>query len=174
MVRVSAPNVNTWPGAVQAVNVPVCPSNQKGSIADTKEVAPVLKREACSMYEQKEWESPYGVQIVAPVPRRMKPRLTKATDEGLLRGLFDDQETAVGSNTSDHLELDLSLKVNVGRGAQTVGLKRVSSPSCDSVNSEGSVTSLDTASRTVQPSSSWSLQMPVMEPLRRKLLPLLL
>lgn len=174
MVRVSAPNVNTWPGAVQAVNVPVCPSNQKGSIADTKEVAPVLKREACSMYDQREWESPYGVQIVAPIPRRMKPRLTKATDEGLVRGLFDDQETAVGSNTSDHLELDLSLKVNVGRGTQTAGLKRVSSPSCDSVNSEGSVTSLDTAPRTVQPSCSWSLQVPVMEPLRRKLLPLLL
>jgi hypothetical protein len=90
-------------------------------------------------------------QVLAPAPRRIKPcgEYGMYGQAGVTRKdpkfLFDDQETVVGS--TEHLDLGLTLMVKDGKGGQVTGLKRVYSPSCDSVNSEGSVTSLDTTPR---------------------------
>lgn len=124
--------------------------------------------------------------VVAPAPRRVKPY--SALDREYLgmyghgvsvvkdqKFLFDDQETVVGS--TEHLDLGLTLMVKDGKGGQITGLKRVYSPSCDSVNSEGSVTSLDTTPRHGH-HASFSSQMnfggPDMAGPNRRLLPLLL
>lgn len=119
------------------------------------------------------------LQVVAPAPRRMK-----ACGEYGMYGqapnskfLYDDQETVVGS--TEHLDLGLTLLVKDGKGGQITGLKRVYSPSCDSVNSEGSVTSLDTTPRHGHGHhASFSSQMNFgadnMAGSHRKLLPLLM
>lgn len=61
----------------------------------------------------------------------------------------DEKETTVVGST-EHLDLGLTLMVK----DQNSGVKRAYSPSCDSVNSEGSVTSLDTTPRHGSFSSS--------------------
>jgi hypothetical protein len=96
--------------------------------------------------------APAGLQVLTPAPRRVK---TCGVGEygmyghGMLRKdqkfMYDDEETVVGS--TEHLDLGLTLMVKDGKGGQVTGLKRDDSPSCDSVNSEGSVTSLDTTPR---------------------------
>jgi hypothetical protein len=125
----------------------------------------------------------FGVQVLAPVPRRVKPCSGGSGGYGMHDPMakescfYDhDHETVVGSN--EQLDLGLTLKVkdtNKGVG----GPKRVSSPSCDSVNSEGSVTSLDTTPHPVVqplPPPGLTLQMSAMDHMHmpRKLLPLLL
>lgn len=89
------------------------------------------------------------LQVLAPAARRVKPYSAGLGEAGVTlkdaKFLFDDQETVVGS--TEHLDLGLTLMVKDGKGGQITGLKRVYSPSCDSVNSEGSVTSLDTTPR---------------------------
>jgi len=90
-------------------------------------------------------------QVLTPAARRVKPcgEYGIYGPAGLVRKdakfLFEDQETVVGS--TEHLDLGLTLMVKDGKGGQITGLKRGDSPSCDSVNSEGSVTSLDTTPR---------------------------
>lgn len=90
-------------------------------------------------------------QVLTPAARRVKPcgEYGMYGPAGLARKdakfLFEDQETVVGS--TEHLDLGLTLMVKDGKGGQITGLKRGDSPSCDSVNSEGSVTSLDTTPR---------------------------
>lgn len=89
------------------------------------------------------------LQVLAPADRRVKPYSAGVGEAGVTRKdakfLFDDQETVVGS--TEHLDLGLTLMVKDGKGGHITGLKRVYSTSCDSVNSEGSVTSLDTTPR---------------------------
>jgi len=96
-----------------------------------------------------------GAHVLAPAPRRLKPCVVGEYDfpggMAIKESLCDDQETVVGS--TEHLDLGLTLKVKDGKGGQITGLKRVYSP-CDSVNSEGSVTSLDTTPPHVRPSFS--------------------
>ena len=90
--------------------------------------------------------------VLTPAPRRVQP--CGVGEYGMYghgmtikdsKFLYDDEETVVGS--TEHLDLGLTLMVKDGKGGQITGLKRVYSPSCDSVNSEGSVTSLDTTPR---------------------------
>lgn len=74
---------------------------------------------------------------------------------------------------SEQLELDLTLKVKGERGEKMVGTKRLSSP-CDSVNSEGSVTSLDSTPREPsRPLSSRPVEMSLMPLPCHQLLPLM-
>lgn len=92
-----------------------------------------------------------GAQVLVPAPRRLKPCL--ASEYGMSMkecAVYDDQETVVGS--TEHLDLGLTLKVKDGKGGEITGFKTVYSPS-DSVNSEGSVTSLDTTPRHVHHTS---------------------
>jgi len=106
--------------------------------------------------------------VLTPAPRRV--RVGGEYGYGMLlkdpKFLYDDEETVVGS--TEHLDLGLTLKVKDGKG-----LKRVYSPSCDSVNSEGSVTSLDTTPRHHH-HASFSSQMGFGHGDHMKLLPLLL
>ncbi|KAG0608684.1 hypothetical protein M758_8G124300 [Ceratodon purpureus] len=127
-----------------------------------------------------------GLQVLTPAPRRVKP--CGAGEYGMYghgmlvkdqKFLYDDEETVVGS--TEHLDLGLTLMVKDGKGGQITGLKRVYSPSCDSVNSEGSVTSLDTTPRQGHHHhASFSSQMGfghgdmAGHMMNRKLLPLLL
>jgi hypothetical protein len=98
-------------------------------------------------------------------PRRIRARM----DATVLPELNPGErvhEDPVGRG--EQLELDLTLKV----GEKMVGIKRLSSP-CDSVNSEGSVTSLDTTLREPSKLPSWPLETTQNPQPCRKLLPLL-
>lgn len=126
-----------------------------------------------------------GLQVVTPAPQRVnRSRVGEygMYGHGMLmkdqKFLYDDEETVVGS--TEHLDLGLTLMVKDGKEGQITGVKRVCSPSCESVNSEGSVTSLDSTPRQGHHHASFSSLMgfgygdmagPMMN---RKLLPLLL
>jgi hypothetical protein len=108
-----------------------------------------------------------GPAVVVPAARRVKPM----KDTRFVYHHEDEEETVVGS--TEHLDLGLTLTVKDGKGGQITGLKRVYSPSCDSVNSEGSVTSLDTTPRHGS-FSSQGFGHGGHHMMSRKLLPLLL
>lgn len=97
-------------------------------------------------------------------PRRVRAR-TDATSVPPNSGERMHEEPVGGG---EQLELDLTLKV----GDKMVGSKRLSSP-CDSVNSEGSITSLDTTLREPSKLPSWALGTTQTPQPFRKLLPLL-
>ncbi|KAG0611820.1 hypothetical protein M758_7G167100 [Ceratodon purpureus] len=113
----------------------------------------------------------YGTPVVCPSPRRVRARVEFAAVNS--SGLRErTQEHLISSQEADQLELDLTLKVKGTKVGQTVGSKRVSSPS-ESVNSEGSVTSLDSTPRDPSRMPAWTAKMGVMAPPFRQLLPLL-
>jgi len=98
-------------------------------------------------------------------PRRVRARMDATSVPPSNSGERVHEEPVGGG---EQLELDLTLKV----GDKMVGIKRLSSP-CDSVNSEGSVTSLDTTLREPSKLPSWALEATQMPQPYRKLLPLL-
>lgn len=137
---------------------PVC-GGQKGDVL-----------EVCKKRET-EFVEPYGAaHVVIASPRRVRARLDAATLNPFSREGANGDVPVQGSGI-EQLELDLTLKVKGTKEAQMVGKKRLSSP-CESVNSEGSVTSLDSTPDPSKP-SNWTLKMGLMPPPLRKLLPLL-
>jgi len=98
--------------------------------------------------------------------RRVRARVEANSVPPLGSGHRVHEEPADGS---EQLELDLTLKV---KGDKMMGTKRLSSP-CDSVDSEGSVTSLDTTLREPSKLPSWASETTHTQPPFRKLLPLL-
>jgi hypothetical protein len=113
----------------------------------------------------------YGTPVVCPSPRRMRARaeLAAVNSSGPRERT---EEHLINTQGADHLELDLTLKVKGGKVGQIVGSKRVSSPS-ESVNSEGSVTSLDSTPRDSTRMPAWTGKMGLVAPPFRQLLPLL-
>lgn len=116
-----------------------------------------------------------GVQFEGPVnaaPRRVRARMEASSVPPLGFGERVFEELPVPADGGEQLELDLTLKVKGMKGDKLVGTKRLSSP-CDSVNSEGSVTSLDTTLREPSKLPSWAVEITHTPPRSRKLLPLL-
>lgn len=110
------------------------------------------------------------VQFEGPahvVPRRVRARVESLAVQGF--GERAHEELLMPTDGGEQLELDLTLKV---KGGKTTGVKRLSSP-CDSVNSEGSVTSLDTTLREPSRAPSWAFDTTHTAAPSRKLLPLL-
>lgn len=106
-------------------------------------------------------------------PRRVRTRVQASSAAPSAFGEEPLDEFRVSAHGAEQLELDLTLKVKGGRGDKMVGIKRLSSP-CDSLNSEGSVISLDSIHReSHKSSSSWVLEMNPLQPHIRTLLPLL-
>ena len=113
---------------------------------------------------------PQGTYVA---PRRVRARVEASPVAPLGSGERVREELSVPANGAEQIELDLTLKVKGDRGQKVVGTKRLSSP-CDSVNSEGSVTSLDSTLREPsRPFSSWPLEMSLMPQPYRQLLPLM-
>lgn len=113
----------------------------------------------------------YGTPVVCPSPRRMRARveLAAVNSSGPRERTEDHLITTQGA---DQLELDLTLNVKGGKVGQIVGSKRVSSPS-GSVNSEGSVTTLDSTPHDPARMQAWTAKMGLVAPPFRQLLPLL-
>lgn len=105
-------------------------------------------------------------------PRRVKGRVQASPEANFLSGERACEELPVPGNGAEQLELDLTLKVKGVKGEKTVGNKRQSSP-CDSVKSEGSVTSLDSSVHEPPKPCNWALEMSLMPPTFRTLLPLM-
>lgn len=113
----------------------------------------------------------YRTPVVCPSPRRVRARVEFAAVNSL--GPRErTHEHLITTQGADQLELDLTLKVKGGKVGQTVGSKRVSSPS-ESVNSEGSVTSLDSTPCDPTRMPEWRVKMGLVAPPFRQLLPLL-
>ncbi|XP_024384915.1 LOB domain-containing protein 41 [Physcomitrium patens] len=113
----------------------------------------------------------YGTHAVCPSPRRVKARVdfSLVNPSGLQEAA---REHLITTPRADQLELDLTLTVKGAKAGQIVGSKRVSSPS-ESVNSEGSVTTLDSTPRHHSRISAWTTKMDHVTPPFSKLLPLL-
>lgn len=184
----SALHLSTWPGAV---SVSFYPGKHQTSLDVKDEQALGMSYRQIDVkgvgIERHESLGLCRTQILAPVARRVKPRLC-AADSAIANpsSKSDSKEilaAGLGSNRSEHqpeLELDLTLKVHDTKiGSPAAGLQ-VSSPSCESVISEGSVTS---HSSQVVPSQTrgtpWALEQlekepPPPPPHHHRLLPLLL
>jgi hypothetical protein len=139
--------------------------------------------------EHREAVGPHSTLVLAPVARRVKPRLSadEHTTGNQLSKLEPQEILAGGLGLNDggggnqpELELNLTLKVQDAKGSSLAAGLQVSSPSCESVISEGSVTSHSSQLVPSQPpSTSWALERPfpavvLPPPLHHKLLPLLL
>jgi hypothetical protein len=106
--------------------------------------------------------------------RRVRARVEASPAAPLGTGEAERDEISAPAHEAEQLELDLTLKVNGERGEKMVGTKKRLSSPCDSVNSEGSVTSLDSTLREPsRPLSSWPFEMSLMPPPHRQLLPLM-
>jgi hypothetical protein len=128
----------------------------------------------------------HSIQTIAPVARRVKPCLRaaqhangQAVPKSEPQEIFAAGLVSYGSKHQPELELDLTLKVQDAKGDSPATGFRVTSPSCESVISEGSVTSHSRQVVQSQPLiSSWAqIERPspavVPPPLYHKLLPLL-
>lgn len=116
-----------------------------------------------------------GVQLNGPAyvaPRRVRARLesNSVPPSGFCERV--QEEIPVPAHGGEQLELDLTLKVKGVKGDRMAGTKRLSSP-CDSLNSEGSVTSVDTTPREPSKLPSWALETNHSPAPFCKLLPLL-
>lgn len=140
-------------------NVEPCSIWQKGIMEDGlgEEVRRELKQRGMQL------EGP-----AYPAPRRVRARM-EANSVPLGSGERVHEKLPVPAHGGEQIELDLTLKV---KGDKIVGTKRLSSP-CNSVNSEGSVTSLDTTLREPSKVPSWAFETNHTPPLFRNLLPLL-
>jgi hypothetical protein len=131
------------------------------------------ERREHSMYKPKEpgFLDLYRTPVVCPSPRRVRARVEySAVNSAGARE--KTQEHLLPPQGVDHLELDLTLKVKGEKAGLIVGIKRVSSPS-ESVNSEGSVTSLDSTPCDPSRMPARAAKMGLMAPPFRQLLPLL-
>jgi hypothetical protein len=173
MMQGSALHRSTWPGAV---SVSFYPSKHQTSFDVKDEQALGMSNRQIDVkgvgIERNESLGLCRTQILAPVARRVKPRLCAADSAMANPSSKSDSKgilaAGLGSNRTEHqpeLELDLTLKVqDTKMGSRAAGLQ-VSSPSCESVISEGSVTS---HSSQVVPSQTcgtpWALEQLEKEP----------
>ncbi len=188
MAQGNAPHLSTWPGAVSLVRF--CPSKDQTNSLQVK------GEQALGMSSYKQMDAAMeggmsechnnSIQIIAPVARRVKPCLRaaqhangKAVPKSEPQEIFAAGLVTYGSKHQPELELDLTLKVQDAKGDSPATGFRVTSPSCESVISEGSVTSHSRQVVQSQPLiSSWAqIERPspavVPLPLHHKLLPLL-
>ncbi len=173
MMQGSALHRSTWPGAV---SVSFYPSKHETSFDVKDEQALGMSNRQIDVkgvgIERHESLGLCRTQILAPVARRVKPRLCTAdsamanpSSKSDLKGIL---AAGLGSNRSEHqpeLELDLTLKVQDTKICSPAAGLQVSSPSCESAISEGSVTS---HSSQVVPSQTrstpWALEQLEKEP----------
>nr|PNR53158.1 hypothetical protein PHYPA_009533 [Physcomitrium patens] len=78
--------------------------------------------------------------------RRVRARVEASPPAPIRSGGGVHEDLLVPAHGDEQLELDLNLKVKGEKGGRLMGNTRLSSP-CESVNSQGSVTSLDSALR---------------------------
>jgi hypothetical protein len=190
MMQGNALHLSTWP---RAIRVSLYPSKDQTCLEVKDEQALGLSYKHRDVrevgMEHPEAVGPHSTVVLAPVARRVKPRLSaeEHTTGNQLSKLEPQEIPAGGLGLNDggggnqpELELNLTLKVQDAKGGSPAAGLQVSSPSCESVISEGSVTSHSSQLVPLQPpSTSWALERPfpavvLPPPLHHKLLPLLL
>lgn len=101
--------------------------------------------------KQEEARPMHAGQLHAPVPRRVRPHIVHTVSSAMARQQACEEEATPREESHGTIELDLTLNSHgnlADVGVWKMGspaLMRVSSPSSFSVNSEGSVTTSDTA-----------------------------
>lgn len=120
------------------------------------------KREISSQEAAPNRESPQpSGQLIAPVARRVRPHMDEAEMNDFFRSMkaqrASGEERLAESSENIELALTLHSQAMISSGRMKLGSLRVSSPSTISVNSEGSVTSLDTAELSM---TRWPVRTP--------------